>query len=541
MLANARSLWRAVTREPVLETTVGSILREAAARTPGQPAVVAWGLQPGDRRAWTCAELLRDAERAARALLARFEPGEHIAVYAPNVPEWLLLELGAGLAGLVLITVNPANRARELEYVLRQSRSAGVFYLSSFRGNPMSEWVAQVRHGLPGLREAVPFEAWNEFLAAGDADAALPQVLPDDAAQIQYTSGTTGSPKGALLHHRGLTNNSRFYAQLIELREGDVYAHAMPFFHTAGCVMAALGTIQARATHSFLPAFDPGRLLELMEREGATHMLGVPTMMIAMLEHPEFERRDLARVRVAVAGGASVPPEIVRAIESRLGVSFCIVYGQTEASPLITQTRLDDTPGDKANTVGPPLPQADVKVADPDTGEPVPFGAVGELCARGYMVMKEYFDKPEATASALDAEGWLHTGDLATMDERGYCRITGRLKDMVIRGGENMFPAEIEAALIEHPDVTEAAVIGVPDPLMGEELAAFVRVSGVPPDVAALRSHVRERLAAPKAPRYWVFVAEFPLTGSGKIQKFVLRERWQAGVEHVDAASHRHA
>jgi fatty-acyl-CoA synthase len=365
--------------------------------------------------------------------------------------------------------------------------------------------------------------------------------VPDDAAQIQYTSGTTGSPKGALLHHRGLTNNSRFYAQLIELREGDVYAHAMPFFHTAGCVMAALGTIQARATHAFLPAFDPGRLLELMEREGATHMLGVPTMMIAMLEHPEFDRRDLARVRVAVAGGASVPPEIVRAIESRLGVSFCIVYGQTEASPLITQTRLDDAPEDKANTVGPPLPQADVKVADPDTGDPVPFGAVGELCARGYMVMKEYFDKPEATASALDADGWLHTGDLATMDERGYCRITGRLKDMVIRGGENMFPAEIEAALIEHPDVTEAAVIGVPDPLMGEELAAFVRVSGAPPDVAALRAHVRERLAAPKAPRYWVFVEEFPLTGSGKIQKFVLREHWRAGVKHVDAATHRHA
>jgi fatty-acyl-CoA synthase len=263
-------------------------------------------------------------------------------------------------------------------------------------------------------------------------------------------------------------------------------------------------------------------------------------MMIAMLEHPEFERRDLARVRVAVAGGASVPPEIVRAIESRLGVSFCIVYGQTEASPLITQTRLDDTPEDKANTVGLPMPRADVKVADPITGEPVGFGAVGELCARGYMVMKEYFDKPEATASALDADGWLHTGDLATMDERGYCRITGRLKDIVIRGGENMFPAEIEAALIEHPDVTEAAVIGVPDPLMGEELAAFVRVSGVPPDVAALRAHVRERLAAPKAPRYWVFVEEFPLTGSGKIQKFVLRERWQAGVQFIDAAPQRH-
>ncbi len=539
MLVEARSLWLADTREPVLETTVGSILRDAAARVPERPAVVAWGQQPGERRAWNYAELLRDAERVAGALLARFEPGEHIAVYAPNVPEWMLLELGAGLAGMVLVTVNPANRARELDYVLRQSRSAAVFYVDSFRGNPMSDWVTQVRRELPQLREAIPLEGWAEFLASTKSGAGFPEVRPDDPAQIQYTSGTTGSPKGALLHHRGLTNNSRFYVRMVELSEGDVYAHSMPFFHTAGCVMAALGTIQARATHAFIPAFEPGRLLELMEQEGATHMLGVPTMMIAMMEHPEFGRRDLSRVRVAVAGGASVPPEIVRKIEARLGVRFCIVYGQTEASPLIAQTLLDDSPEDKANTVGPPVPRADVKVSDPNTREPVEFGAVGELCVRGYMVMKEYFDKPEATAAALDEEGWLHTGDLATMDERGYCRITGRLKDMVIRGGENLFPAEIEAALIEHPDITEAAVIGVPDPLMGEELAAFIRVTGQPPNANALREYVRERLAAPKAPRYWVFIDEFPLTGSGKIQKFVLRERWLAGLSYIDTAAGR--
>jgi fatty-acyl-CoA synthase len=541
MLVEARSLWLADAREPVLETTVGSILRDAAAHAPDRPAVVAWGQQPGERWAWNYAELLRDAERVAGALLARFEPGEHIAVYAPNIPEWLLLELGAGLAGMVLVTVNPANRAGELDYVLRQSRSAGVFFANAFRGNPLSNWVTQVRRELPQLREAIPFEDWDGFLASPKSSARFPEVRPDDPVQIQYTSGTTGSPKGALLHHRGLTNNSRFYARMVELREGDVYAHAMPFFHTAGCVMAALGTIQARATHAFVPAFEPGRLLELMEQEGATHMLGVPTMMIAMMEHPEFGQRHLSRLRVAVAGGASVPPEIVRKIEARLGVRFCIVYGQTEASPLIAQTLLVDSPDDKANTVGPPVPRADVKVADPTTGEPVKPGVVGELCVRGYMVMKEYFDKPEATASALDEEGWLHTGDLATMDERGYCRITGRLKDMVIRGGENLFPAEIEAALIEHPDVTEAAVIGVPDPLMGEELAAFVRVTGQPPDATALRQYVRERLAAPKAPRYWVFIEEFPLTGSGKIQKFVLRERWLAGLSYIDAAAGRRA
>jgi fatty-acyl-CoA synthase len=230
-----------------------------------------------------------------------------------------------------------------------------------------------------------------------------------------------------------------------------------------------------------------------------------------------------------MSGGASVAPELVRAIESRLGASFSIVYGQTEASPVITQTRLEDTPTDKAETVGAPLPQTAVKIVDPGTGAVVPPDVVGELCTRGYLVMQAYFDNPEASAAAIDADGWLHTGDLATMDERGYCKITGRLKDMVIRGGENLFPAEIEASLYEHPEVVEVAVIGVPDPKMGEELAAFIRCGGEPPTVEALRSHVRARLAAPKTPRYWIFVDEFPLTGSGKIQKFVLRERWDKG------------
>jgi fatty-acyl-CoA synthase len=528
--AAGASLCQGSTDDPVRESTVGSVLQEATAEAGSTAAVAAWGALPGERRAWTYAELLRDAERAARALLTHFEPGEHIAVYAPNSAEWLLLELGAGLAGLVLVTVNPAYRARELEYVLRQSRSVGVFHTGQFRGNPLERWVEETRPGLSQLRHAFAIEDWETFLGSATAGIELPEVTPDHPAQIQYTSGTTGSPKGALLNHRGLTNNSRYYVQLIQLQEGEVYGHAMPFFHTAGCVMATLGTIQARATHAFLPAFDPARLLELIELERGTAMLGVPTMMIAMMEHPDFLRRDLSSLRVAVAGGSSVPPEIVRAIEAKLGVTFSIVYGQTEACPLITMTRLDDAMDDKANTVGQPMPQCEVKIADPITGEPVPLGAIGEICTRGYMVMQEYFDKPEATATTVDQDGWLHTGDLGTMDERGYCRVTGRLKDMVIRGGENMFPAEIESALIEHPSVTEVAVIGVPDPRMGEELVAFIRVSGdVRPDIDALRHHVRQRLAAPKTPRYWVFLPEFPLTGSGKIQKFVLRERWEQG------------
>ncbi len=527
------------TDDPVQESTVGSVLRAAAADAGATLAVSAWGVLPGERRTWTYAELLHDAERTARALLTRFEPGEHIAVYAPNLAEWLLLELGAGLAGLVLVTVNPAYRAKELDFVLRQSRASGVFHSRQCRGNPLEQWVAETRTGLPQLRHAIVLDEWDEFLGSAVKGIELPDVTPDHAAQIQYTSGTTGNPKGALLDHRGLTNNSRYYTQVICLQEGEVYGHAMPFFHTAGCVMATLGTIQARATHAFLPTFDPGRLLELIERERGTAMLGVPTMMIAMLEHPDFSRRDLSSLRVAVAGGASVPPEIVRAIETKLGVTFSIVYGQTEACPLITMTRLDDAAEEKAHTVGQPMPQCEVKVADPMTGEPVPHGTIGEICARGYMVMQEYFERPDATAATVDRDGWLHTGDLGTMDARGYCRVTGRLKDMVIRGGENLFPAEIESALIEHASITEVAVIGVPDPRMGEELVAFIRLSGeLNPDIDDLRRHVRQRLAAPKTPRYWVFLTEFPLTGSGKIQKFVLRERWSQGAyEPVDSIS----
>jgi fatty-acyl-CoA synthase len=253
-------------------------------------------------------------------------------------------------------------------------------------------------------------------------------------------------------------------------------------------------------------------------------------MLIAMMEHPDVERRDLSSLRSVVSGGANVPPELVRSIESRLGARFSIVYGQTESSPLITQVGLDDSAENKAGTVGTPLPQTEVKIIDPRTGAIVPPGAMGELCTRGYLVMHGYFDKPEATAEAIDGDGWLHTGDLATMDEDGYCRITGRLKDMVIRGGENLFPAEIEAVLHEHPGIADAVVVGVPDPKMGEELAAFVRAAGGDrPTEQELRAHVRERLAAPKTPRYWIFVDEFPLTGSGKIQKFVLRERWEKG------------
>jgi fatty-acyl-CoA synthase len=521
------SYWPATTSIPLRDLTVGALLREAAADAPDAEGLVA-GV-PGVQRRWTFAAMLHDAERVAAALLARFEPRERVAVWAPNLPEWVLLEFGAALAGMVLVTVNPAYQRRELAYVLGQSGAAGIVHVREWRGNPMLDSLESVRGELDSLREAIAFEDWDVFLDAGQPGS-LPEVHPDDPAQIQYTSGTTGFPKGAVLRHGSLTDNAAMYVSEVEMVPGDVYVNPMPMFHTAGCGMAALGTLHARAKHVPVLAFDPGFVLELIERERGTALLGVPTMQIAMLEHPDVATRDLSSLRASVSGGSLVPAELVRRIESTFGVRFCIVYGTTECSPLVTMTRFDDSPEDKAETIGRAMPHTEVKIVDADSGEVVAPGEVGELCARGYMVMHGYFENPEGTAEAIDPDGWYHTGDLASMDERGYCRIEGRLKDMIIRGGENIYPREIETVLFEHPGVAEIAVVGIPDDRWGEQVAAFVRLTGDDrPTTAELSNFVRERLAAFKVPRCWVFVDAFPLTGSGKIQKFVLREQLVSG------------
>jgi fatty-acyl-CoA synthase len=521
------SYWPADVSEPVLETTVGGVLRTAAATAPNRLAMVGGMPDPADRQRWSYAELLAEAEQAARALTTRFAPGERVAAWAPNLPEWIILEYSAALAGLVLVTVNPAFRPAELSYVLRQSGAAGIFLVPEYR-SPMAKFLEEVRPDLPALREAIFFTEWAEFLAtAPPADAViLPEVHGDDIAQIQYTSGTTGFPKGAELHHRGLTNNARFYAERLGLQPGETYVNPMPLFHTAGCAMGVLGACQSLAAHVPVLAFDPALMLELLEAEHAEVFGGVPTMMIAMLEHPDISKRDLSGLRVAVSGGSPVPAGLVRRVEERLGARFSIVFGTTECSPLVTQVRLDAPPERRAETLGTPLPQTEIKVADIVTSEPVPPGEVGELCARGYLVMRGYHDAPEATAQAIDADGWYHTGDLGSMDAEGYLRIEGRVKDMIIRGGENIYPREIEDVLFAHPAVGEAAVVGVPDEKWDEVVAAYIRVAPgqTEPSSDELRAYCRERLAPYKTPLHWVFVEEFPLTPSGKIQKFKLRE-----------------
>jgi fatty-acyl-CoA synthase len=523
------SYWPADRSQPVLDLTVGDALREAAAAAPRTTALVQGAVDPAARRRWSYAELLEASERAARALLGRFAPGDRVAVWANNIPEWVMLELAAGLAGITIVTVNPALRPQELAYVLGQSQADGIFLIPAYRASPMAEMVQQVRRDLPALREVVSFDGWEAFCAEAAPDRVLPVVSPDAAAQIQYTSGTTGFPKGAVLHHRGVVNNARLYTARMGLGPGSIFLSAMPLFHTAGCVMSVLGAVVTRGTLILPPYFDPSLMLELVAAERPGILLGAPTMFIMMLDHPDLATTDMSSVRHILTGGAVVPPALVGRVEAEFGAPLSIVFAQTEASPVITQTTPQDTAEDRAHTLGRPLPQTEVKIVDAASGQTVAPGVIGELCTRGYHVMTGYFQDPAKTAAAIDADGWLHTGDLASMDERGYCQIGGRLKDMIIRGGENIYPREIEQVLFEHPTVADVAVVGVPDAKWGEQVAAFVRPApGRTPDPEELFAYCREHLAPHKTPRYWTVLEEFPQTASGKIQKFVLRERFVA-------------
>nr|WP_221383216.1 AMP-binding protein [Actinoplanes polyasparticus] len=516
--------------EMLREQTVGSLLRWAAEQAPGARALVEGSGEP-DARTWTYAELLSDAERAARSLLGRFDPGERIAVWANNIPEWVVLEMATALAGMTLVTVNPALRPAEVRHVLQQSRAAGIFLLPEYRGNPLGESLASVRPDLPELREAVLFPDWPAFLREGSGPQVLPVVSPNDPAQIQFTSGTTGRPKGAVLHHKGIVNNARLsYRRLLDLQPGDTFVNGMPLFHTAGCVLATLSSIAGLATHVLLPAFDPELQLRMIEAEHGKVFAGVPTMLQAMLDHPSLSTTDLSSVRFGLSGGALTPPQLVERVEAVINAPLLIVYGQTEASPGITMTTADDSAEDRRTTVGRPLPGVELKIVDPvDRTVSMPTGEVGELCTRGYHVMTGYFGEAARTAEAIDDDGWLYTGDLASLDERGYCRIAGRQSDMIIRGGENIYPREIEHLLLSHPQVADVAVLGVPDPVWGEQVAAVVvPATAAEAEEQILSGYVRDRLAPYKVPRMWRFVDRLPLNSSGKVQKSALRDQLSA-------------
>jgi fatty-acyl-CoA synthase len=515
--------------QPALrELTLGGLLEWAATTTPDRLALISGTADPTARRQWTYAELYATSQRAAHALRRLFEPGERVAVWAPNIPEWIMMEFGAALAGLILVTVNPGFREHEVEYVLKQSKAAGIAVCTEFRGNPMLATVEEIRPRCTDLREVIRFDRWDAFVESG-TETELPVVDPNDAVMIQYTSGTTGFPKGALLHHRGLVNNGAHTLDRIGVRDGAVTITMMPLFHTGGCAMCVLGAVSKRTTQVLVEAFDPALVLELIATYRCEVASTVPTMLVSMSEHPSFATTDLSSLQMLSCGAATVPASLVTAFKDRLGATFTILFGQTECSPVASATHPSDEIR-KAGTIGAPMPHVEVKVVDPVTGDTQPVGAVGEFCTRGYHVMHRYFENPEASAAAIDADGWLHTGDLAAMDDRGYCTIEGRLKDMIIRGGENIYPRELEELLFAHPHVGEVAVVGLPNDRWGEEVAAFIRpVPGERVDKNELFAYMRQHLAPHKTPRHWFEVDAFPMTGPGKIQKFKLREMSLSG------------
>ncbi len=531
--------------------TIGRMLRETAKRHPARRAYAF--PQFNCRR--TYAEFDREVDQAAKALVGLgIGKGEHVALWATNWPQWVVLQFASARVGAVLVNVNPAYRSHELAYVIKQSDAVALLLIDKFRSSDyfamvqeaIPELAAEPRDGLasasfPRLRHVVSLTdepargmmGWHDFLALGEsiADAALAaresELTADDPINMQYTSGTTGFPKGAMLAHRNILMDAYYVGDCQKISERDAICINVPFYHCFGCVLGTLCSAIYGATmvvaHEY---FKPEESLAAIESEGATAVYGVPTMFIAMLDHPTRVARNLSSLRTGIMSGSPCPLEIMQRVVGEMGVrEITIAYGLTEASPVITQTRADDPIELRVKTVGPPLPGVEVKLVDPIDARVLGDGVQGELCARGYVVMLGYYNMPEQTARTIDADGWLHSGDLATRESNGCYRITGRIKDMVIRGGENIYPREIEEFLYTHPAVQDVSVVGVPDPKYIEELAAWIRLK---PGRTACDEEIRKfcqgNLAHYKVPKYIRFVSEFPQTVTGKIQKFKIRE-----------------
>ena len=518
--------------QPLLEETIAANLERTVAAYPDREALVS--RHQGIR--YTYAELDAAVDEVARGLLALgLERGDRLGIWSPNRAEWVLIQYATAKIGVILVTVNPAFRTSELEYVLSQSGCRMLVAATSFKTSDYVAMVDEVAPSVPNLERTIFFdsEAWDELLAgaAGVDEARLRGISESlectDPINIQYTSGTTGAPKGATLSHRNILNNGYFVACACRYTEADRVGIPVPFYHCFGMVMGNLGC----TTHGACmvlpgPGFEPGAVLETVEAERCTSLYGVPTMFIAELQHPDFSIRDLSSLRTGIMAGSPCPVEVMRQVIDRMGMAeVTICYGMTETSPVSTQTAPDDELERRVSTVGRVHPHVEVKVVDGD-GETVACGEPGELCTSGYSVMLGYWEDPKRTAEAIDADGWMHTGDLATIDEAGYAKIVGRIKDIVIRGGENVYPREVEEFLYGHPAVVDVQVIGVPDERFGEELmACVIRKQGAELDADGLREFCRGKIAHYKVPRYVKFVDAFPMTVTGKVQKYKMREQ----------------
>ncbi|MGH3781686.1 MAG: AMP-binding protein [Pseudonocardiaceae bacterium] len=537
-----------VSQVPLLGETIGDNFDRTVARCGDREALVD---RPSGRR-WTYSQLRADVDARAHGLLAvGIGKGDRVGIWAPNCPEWLFTQYSTAKIGAILVTINPAYRTSELEYVLDAAGIRLLVAAESFKAADYATMISEVRPRCTTVERVVLIGSpeWD-MLRVHDGDVSLlvgkqARLSPDDPINIQYTSGTTGFPKGATLSHHNILNNGYFVGELCGYTEADRICLPVPLYHCFGMVMGNLAATSHGACLVYpMPSFEPAATLSAVAQERCTSLYGVPTMFITMLADADFESHDLSSLRTGIMAGSPCPVEVMKQVVDRMGMTeVTICYGMTETSPVSTQTRADDTLDRRVSTVGRVHPHLEVKIVDPDTGLTVPRRTLGQLCTRGYSVMLGYWGQPDKTAEVIDQARWMHTGDVAVMDPEGYLNITGRIKDMVIRGGENVYPREVEEFLYTHPDILDAQVIGVPDARYGEELCAWVRMRPGAPELTAeaLQDYAASKLAHYKIPRYVHVVEEFPMTVTGKVRKVEMRERSVQLLGLADVAATKHA
>ncbi len=534
--------------------TMGDVIQDTVSRFPENPALIC----PQFNVRYSYSQLYDQCRKTARGLLALgIKRGDHVSVWTTNVPEWVYLQFALGMVGGVLVTINTNYQSHELEYILKQSDSTTLFLIDTYRDTSFYDTVRKIlpeldshqpgkiasaklpllknviyiggKENPPGMFKFSDLIKMGEKITEQELDDRMNSLSDDDVINMQYTSGTTGFPKGVMLTHHNIVNNARMVGDVMGMTEKDSLLIQVPVFHCFGCVMSTLNCVYHASAMVILEYFDPQKALETMAQEKCTAVNGVPTMFVTILHHPDFDRYDLTSLRTGIMAGAPCPIETMNQVNTKMHCSeIVIAFGQTESSPVMTMTRRDDPVELRVATVGCLLPDIEGKIIDPESGQELPAGTQGEIITRSACVMKGYYKMPEATTEAIDKDGWLHTGDLGKVDENGYFKVTGRIKDMIIRGGENIYPRELEEFLFTHPTVVNVQVIGIADQKYGEQVLAVIQLkNGHKTTAEEFIEFCKGKIARHKIPKYWEFVDSYPMTASGKIQKFKMKEMFE--------------